>query len=104
MGMEAYGRQTWLDEVRKLISLANDGSFRLDMRYLAYHHGLRSIDRAFVELFGPPRQPGADLEQRYADIAASIQLVTEEAMLGIARRARQLSGSANRCLAGRGAL
>src|SRR5260370_6739223 len=100
MGMEAYGRQTWLDEVRKLISLAEDGSFRLDMRYLGYHHGLRSIAHAFVELFGPPREPGADLEQRFADIAASIQVVTEEAMLGIAQRARQLSGSDNLCLAG----
>ncbi len=100
MGMAAYGRPTWLDQVRKLISLAEDGSFRLDMRYLGYHHGLRSIDRAFVELFGPPREPGADLEQRYADIAASIQVVTEEAMLGVAQRARQLSGSDNLCLAG----
>jgi carbamoyltransferase len=49
MGMAAYGRPTWLDQVRKLISLAEDGSFRLDMRYLGYHHGLRSIDHAFVE-------------------------------------------------------
>ena len=100
MGMAAYGQPSWADQVRKLITLADDGSFRLDLRYLGYHHGLRSIDRAFVELFGPPREPGADLEQRFADIAASIQLVTEEAMLGIAQRARQLSGSDNLCLAG----
>ncbi len=100
MGMAAYGQPTWVDQVRKLISLADDGSFRLDMGYLAYHHGLRSIDRAFVDLFGPPREPGMELEQRFADIAASIQVVTEEAMLGIARRARQLSGSDNLCLAG----
>src|SRR5207245_610939 len=88
------------DEVRKLIHLTEDGSYRLDMRYFGYQHGLRSIDRAFTELFGPPRQPGAELEQRYADIAASIQLVTEDAMLGLSRRVRSLSGSDNLCLAG----
>src|SRR5207249_4585827 len=100
MGMAAYGRPTCVDKVRRLITLAEDGSFRLDMRYFGYHHGLRSLDRAFVDLFGPARQPGADVEQRYADVAASIQLVTEEAMLGLARRTRQLSGSDNLCMAG----
>jgi carbamoyltransferase len=100
MGMAAYGRPTCVDKVRKLIHLAEDGSYRLNMRYLGYQHGLRSIDRAFTDLFGPAREPGAELEQHYADIAASIQAVTEEAMLGLARRARTLSGSDNLCLAG----
>jgi carbamoyltransferase len=100
MGMAAYGRPTFVDQVRKLIDLAEDGSYRLDMRYFGYQHGLRSTDRAFIDLFGPPRKTGAELEQRYADIAASIQLVTEDAMLGLARRARSLSGSDNVCLAG----
>ena len=100
MGMAAYGRPTCVDKVRKLIDLAEDGSFRLDLRYLAYHHGLRSIDQAFIDLFGPPRDTGAELDQRYADIAASIQAVTEDAMLALARRARALSGSENLCMAG----
>ncbi len=100
MGMAAYGRPTCVDKVRQLVDLADDGSYRLNMRYFGYQHGLRSIDGAFVELFGPPREPGIELEQRYADIAASIQLVTEEAMLGLARRARSLSGSENLCMAG----
>jgi carbamoyltransferase len=100
MGMAAYGRPTCVDRVRRLVDLTDDGSYRLNMRYFGYQHGLRSIDRAFVELFGPPRHPSAELEQRYADIAASIQLVTEEAMLGLARRARALSGSQNLCMAG----
>src|SRR5207237_8057122 len=91
---------TCVDRVRRLITLADDGSFRLDMRYFGYHHGLRSLDRTFVDLFGPARQPGAELEQRYADVAASIQLVTEEAMVGLARQARQLSGSENLDLSG----
>jgi carbamoyltransferase len=100
MGMAAYGQPRYVDQVRKLIQFAEDGSFHLDMRYFAYHRGLRSISRAFVELFGPPRRAEAELEERYADIAASIQAVTEEAMLCLARRAREASGSRNLCLAG----
>ena len=100
MGMAAYGQPTCVDKVRKLVDLCEDGSYRLDLRYFGYQHSLRSIDPAFIELFGPARQPGAELEQHYADIAASIQLVTEEAMLGLARRARSLSGCSNVCLAG----
>ncbi|MBX5493366.1 MAG: carbamoyltransferase [Chloroflexi bacterium] len=100
MGMAAYGRPRYVDQVRRLLQLADDGSFHLDMRYLAYHHSLHSFSRAFVELFGPPRSPDAGLEERCADIAASIQVVTEEAMLGLARQARALSGSQNLCMAG----
>ena len=100
MGMAAYGQPTSVDKVRRLVDLCEDGSYRLDLRYFGYQHSLRSIDPAFIELFGPARQPGADLDQHYADIAASIQLVTEEAMLGLARRARSLSGCSNVCLAG----
>jgi carbamoyltransferase len=100
MGMAAYGRPTCVDKVRKLIDLAEDGSYRLNMAYFGYQHGLRSIDKAFIDLFGPPRTAGGELEQQYADIAASIQLVTEEAMLGLARRARSVTGSDNLCLAG----
>jgi carbamoyltransferase len=72
------------------------------MRYFAYHRSLKSITRALVDLFGPPRPAESELKQddRYADIAASVQAVTEEAMLGLARRARELSGSKHLCLAG----
>jgi carbamoyltransferase len=100
MGMAAYGRPKYVDQVRKLIDLKDDGSFRLDMRYLGYHTSLRSYSSAFVDLFGPPRTMDTDLDQRYMDIAASVQAVTEEAMLGLARRARALSGSKNLCMAG----
>jgi carbamoyltransferase len=100
MGMAAYGRPTLVDKVRKLIQFADDGSFQLDLRYLAYHRSLKSFSDAFVDLFGPARSPEAGLEQHYADIAASIQLVTEEAMLGLTRRIREISGSKNLCMAG----
>jgi carbamoyltransferase len=100
MGMAAYGRPTQVDKVRKLVSLAADGSFRLDMRYFGYHHGLQSLSDAFVDLFGPARDPELAMNEQYADIAASIQAVTEDGMLGLTRRARELSGSKNLCLAG----
>jgi carbamoyltransferase len=100
MGMAAYGRPRYVDQVRRLIQFADDGSFQLDMRYLDYHRSLKSVNQAFVDLFGPPRRAEAGLEEKYADIAASIQMITEEAMLGVARRARELTGSKNLCMAG----
>jgi carbamoyltransferase len=100
MGMAAYGRPKYVDRVRKLLRLAADGSFALDLRYVGYHHSLAAFTGAFVELFGPPRAPEAGLEPEYADIAASIQAVTEEAVLGLARRARALTGARHLCMAG----
>ncbi len=100
MGMAAYGQPTYVDQVRKLVRQAEDGSFHLDMRYFGYHQSLRSITRAFTDLLGPPRPAEAELDQKYADIAASLQLVTEEIMVGLARQARTLTGSDNLCLAG----
>lgn len=100
MGMAAYGRPTQLDKVRSLVRFAEDGSFQLDMRHFAYHQSLKSLSARFVEVFGPPRPAEAGLDERYADIAASIQALTEEAMLGLARQARQQTGSKNLVLAG----
>src|ERR687886_2967889 len=57
MGMAAYGRPRYVDQVRRLIVLAPDGSFHLDMRYLAYHRAAYAFDSAFEELFGPARSP-----------------------------------------------
>jgi carbamoyltransferase len=100
MGMAAYGRPRYVDQIRQLVDLAEDGSFHLDMRYFAYHRSLRSITRAFVDLLGPPRRAEGEVDERYADLAASIQAVTEDAMVGLARRARELSGARNLCMAG----
>jgi carbamoyltransferase len=100
MGMSAYGRPRYVDQVRKLIQFAEDGSFRLDMRYFAYHQSLKSITDAFVDLLGPPRPAEAELDEHYADVAASIQALTEDAMVGLARRARDLTGARKLCMAG----
>ncbi|MEZ4360576.1 MAG: carbamoyltransferase N-terminal domain-containing protein [Kofleriaceae bacterium] len=108
MGLAAYGRPRFEDELRKVIRLADDGSFELELSYFGY---LADPDLGFgprlEELLGPRRAPYApwDLDgrvedRRYADIAASLQRVTEEALLGLARQARRRTGCDALCLAG----
>jgi carbamoyltransferase len=100
MGMAAYGEPRYYDQVRQLVQLAEDGSFQLDMRYFAYHATLQGVSRRFVELFGPPRAPDDSLDERTADIAASIQKVTEDALVAIARHAGELTGARHLVMAG----
>ena len=83
------------------MDLKPDGSFRLNMDYFGYCHTMVMTTRKFERLFGgPPRRPEAPLTQREMDIAASIQAVTEEAMLRAARHVHQQTGMKNLCLAG----
>jgi carbamoyltransferase len=102
MGLAPYGEPRFADLIRRhLIELREDGSFRLDMRYFNYAHGLTMTNGRFHRLFGgPPRQPEAELTQRDMDLAASIQLVIEEAVLGIVRRVHRETGLTRLCLAG----
>jgi carbamoyltransferase len=102
MGLAPYGEprfaQTILDN---LIDLREDGSFHLDQRYFDYAGGLTMTSPAFDALFGgPPRKPEDKLTQREMDLAASIQHVTEEVVLRLARHARALTGERALCLAG----
>src|SRR5262249_32623693 len=100
MGMAAYGEPRYYDQVRQLVQLAEDGSFQLDMRYFAYHATLQGVSRRFVDVFGLPREPDDSLAERTADIAASIQKVTEDALVAIARHARELTGARHLVMAG----
>lgn len=102
MGLAPYGRPTFVRTIRdRLIDLRPDGSFRLDMGYFDYCAGLTMTNPRFDALFGgPPRQPEQPLEQRHMDLAASVQVVLEEAVLALSRRARTITGSANLCMAG----
>jgi carbamoyltransferase len=101
MGLAPYGQPTYYDHVRKLIEVRPDGSFHLDMRYFNYLTGLTMTNGKFDALFGgPPRSPDAPLEQRHKDIAASVQQVTNETMLQMARYIGRETGSKNLCLAG----
>ncbi len=103
MGLAPYGEPTFADEIiKRLMDLKEDGSLRLDMSYFNYCQGLTMTSQKFHELFGgPPRDPNKDpLTQRHMDLAASIQKVTEEVMLRIARHVHKLTGMKNLCLAG----
>jgi carbamoyltransferase len=125
MGMAPYGTPRYVDEVRKLVCMAGDGSFRLNMEYFDFHRSTRlPYSGRFRALFGEPR--GADenfftersgyppyfgprpadyaararRNQHYADLAASIQTVTEELVLNMARAAQRETGLPRLCLAG----
>jgi carbamoyltransferase len=101
MGLAPYGEPTYVDQVRKLLDLKEDGSFRLDMSYFNYCAGLTMTSQKFHDLFGgPPRNPETKLDGRFMDIAASIQQVTEDVMLRCCRHAHAVTGMKNLCLAG----
>jgi carbamoyltransferase len=102
MGLAPYGEPRYADLIRDhLIDLKDDGSFRLDQKYFNYCHGLTMTGRRFHELFGgPPRKPESKITQRDMDLAASIQAVTEDIMLRMARHVHRETGMKNLCLAG----
>lgn len=102
MGLAPYGEPTYADLIRReLIDLKDDGSFRMNLKYFDYCHGLTMTSRQFDHLFGgPPRKPESPLTQREMDLAASIQLVTEEIMLRMARYLHEITGMTKLCLAG----
>jgi carbamoyltransferase len=102
MGLAPYGRPRFADTIREhLLHLEPDGSFRLGMDYFGFLDSDRLTNQRFEDLFGGrPRQPEARITSRETDLAASIQLVTQEAVLGLARHARELTGAPNLCMAG----
>ena len=102
MGLAPYGEPRFADVILgKLVDLKADGSLAMDMSYFDYGAGLRMTGRKLETLFGgPPRKPEAIITQRELDLAASIQQVTEEAMLRMARTAQKLTGARKLCLAG----
>jgi len=102
MGLAPYGEPRYADRIlSKLIDLKEDGSFRMDMQYFNYCQGLTMTSGRFSDLFdGPPRRPESAVTQREMDIAASIQMVTEEIMLRCARHVHRQTGLRHLCLAG----
>ena len=102
MGLAPYGEPKYAQAILdNLIDLKADGSFRLDLDYFDYCTGLTMTNARFDALFGgPPRKPEVWLTQREMDLAASIQAVTEEVVLRLARVARRETGTKKLCLAG----
>jgi carbamoyltransferase len=102
MGLAPYGEPRFVDRILgTLLDLKEDGTFRLDMRYFDFATGVTMTSGAFHALFGgPPRSPEAALTQREKDLARSIQVVTEEVVLRLARTLRRETGETRLCLAG----
>ena len=102
MGLAPYGEPRFADLIReKLISVAEDGSFQLNMSYFNYATGLTMTNKKFNILFGgPPRSPETELTQREMDLAASIQKVTEDIVIKLAKGISKETGEKNLCLAG----
>lgn len=123
MGMAAYGQPKYVDEIYRLVNVDEDGGIALNMSYFSFHYSTQHMfNRSFADLFGcPPRRPEsifycrtthpagnhpdwsktvAEQNQKYADIAASIQQVTEEIILRMSRAAYRDSGSKNLVMAG----
>lgn len=119
MGMSPYGEPRYVDKIHKLFKVYEDGSFWLDMDYFSFHYSPEStFNRNFIKLFGQPRvhesefftpktnpevdanSPKAKENQYYADIAASIQQVTEDSMLKMLNALYQRTGCKNLCMAG----
>ena len=102
MGLAPYGEPKYADVIReKLIDIKEDGSFRLNMDYFSYATGLTMTNKAFSGLFdGPPRERESEITQKEMDLAASIQKVTEDVVLKLARTVRNELDVENLCLAG----
>ncbi len=122
MGMAPYGTPKYIDDVYKVVSVDNEGGVKLNMDYFSFHHSTsRTFSQKFVDLFGPPRKPESEFftptthprqdhpqwsdavaaqNQKYADIAASIQRVTEETILKMVRAVHAQTGSKNLVMAG----
>ncbi len=102
MGLAPYGQPQYADLIRDhLLDIKPDGSFRMNMQYFNYCSGLTMTSSRFDQLFGgPPRKPESPLTQREMDLAASIQLVTEEILLKMVHHIHWQTGQKNLCLAG----
>ena len=102
MGLAPYGKPAYKDLIlSELMDLKEDGSFKMNMEYFDYCAGLAMTNKKFEKLFsGPPRKPESPLTQRDMDLARSVQEVTEDVMLRMARHIHKETGQKNLCLAG----
>ena len=102
MGLAPYGKPIYVEIIKKyLIDIKEDGSFRLDISYFKYHRGFKMTSSKFHKLFGEPsRKTDKEIKQLHMDLAASIQLITEEIVLKLAKSLRKETGLTKLCLSG----
>ena len=102
MGLAPYGKPKYAQQIYDhLLDLKDDGSFRLNMDYFGYLDGLKMTNSRFAKLFGgPERSPESEITEREMDLASSIQCVTEDIAMRMARHVHEITGEKNLCLAG----
>jgi carbamoyltransferase len=102
MGLAPYGEPKYVDAIKdNLLEVRDDGSIKLNQDYFSYSQGLRMTNGTFDKLFGgPPRKPESQITQREMDLARSIQVITEEVMLNMARYVHRETRMKHLCLAG----
>ena len=102
MGLAPYGEPKYVDLMRQnLIDIKEDGSFRLNMKYFNYTHGLTMTNENFNKLFNrKPRKSESEITQFEMDLASSLQIITEEIVIKLAKTAKKITGSKNLTLAG----
>ena len=102
MGLAPYGKPNYVKQIKdNLIDIKDDGTFRLNISFFKYHRGFQMTSRKFHKLFGElPRDNKKELTQFHMDLAASIQIVTEEIVLKLARSLQRETGLKKLCLAG----
>ena len=101
MGLAPYGKPIFKEQIKKLIDIKKDGSFRLNQKYFNYATGLTMTNKEFHNLFGQkPRSSNEEITQFHMDLASSIQEITEEIMINLAKSLRTEYKIKNLCLAG----
>jgi len=101
MGLAAYGVPKYANQVRKLFKIKNDGGFELDLKYFSFQSSIRKMWSPLLEeLLGAPRSSKQNLTQRHKDIAASIQIASEEIYIALVNKLSQICKSKNLCIAG----
>ena len=102
MGLAPYGSPIYVDKIKQIVDIKDDGTFRLDQKYFNYATGLTMTNDKFNELFGQkPRNPKTEqITQFHMDIASSVQKITEVIMIKLAKDIRNEYGIKNLCLAG----
>ena len=101
MGLAPYGEPRYVDQLRQVLDIAEDGSFRLNMDYFDFDWGLRMTNEAFFELMGrPPREGEGPLEDFHKDVARSVQEIVNEVMVKQATALHAETGMKNLCMAG----
>ncbi|HEY7818492.1 MAG TPA: carbamoyltransferase C-terminal domain-containing protein, partial [Vicinamibacteria bacterium] len=102
MGMAAYGEPRFYPFLRERVLRTNGGpDFKLDITYLDHHLAKHRVySEKIQEIFGPPRRPDEEIEERHYDVAASVQRVLEETALHLAHELHRITGEKRLCLAG----